>query len=360
MFEKETEESILKRMLEKVPKDIDKREGSIIYDALAPAALEMARMYSDMDSFLGYTFASPNMPEEFLDLRVGEEGLKRNKATYAIKKGLFYDEDNNLMDISLGSRFSIDKFNFKAIEKISQGVYKMESETVGINSNSITGTLIPIDYIEGLASAKLGELIIPGQEKESNEMLYARYIEHLNENPYGGNISDYRMKTKDIQGVGAVKIFPIWNGGGTVKVVFLDSNFNVPNEELVNKVQTTLDPVKNQGKGMGLAPVGHVVTVKGSDIEEVTIKATLSLRKGLTVGQVQGEVEDVINKYFLKLRNNWESSDNTIVRISQIESKILEIEGIVDIFNTTINGKEQNLTLGEEVVPLFKAVFLNA
>ena len=38
----ETYEQILQRMLARVPGDIDKREGSIIYDALAPAAVEIS------------------------------------------------------------------------------------------------------------------------------------------------------------------------------------------------------------------------------------------------------------------------------------------------------------------------------
>ena len=41
MYEEVTYESILERMLEKVPDNMDKREGSIIYDALAPAAVEL-------------------------------------------------------------------------------------------------------------------------------------------------------------------------------------------------------------------------------------------------------------------------------------------------------------------------------
>lgn len=359
MFENETEEAILNRMMDRVPNDLDKREGSIIYNALAPAAMEVARMYSDMDRFLIYTFASPDMPPAFLDLRVAEEGLKREPATYSIKKGYFYDQDNKLIDIPIGARFSIEDFNFKAIEKISTGIYKMQCENLGTSSNSIIGPLIPIEYVENLSIATLGELLIPGEEIESNESLYARYVEHLNEKPYGGNVADYKMKTKSIEGVGAVKVFPIWNGGGTVKVVFLDSSFNVPTPELIDKVQTIIDPVPNQGKGLGIAPVGHVVTVKSSTNIEVVIKATLSLKRGLTPGQVQSEVENVINEYLLKLRKEWQDNDTTIVRVSQIEARILDIEGIADIFHTSINDKEENLTLGPEEVPVVKAVVLS-
>ncbi|RXM69437.1 baseplate J/gp47 family protein [Clostridium tetani] len=359
MFEEQTEENILKRMMDRIPNDLDKREESIIYNALAPAAQEVARMYSDMDYFLQCTFASPDMPPELLDLRVGEEGLKRYQATYAIKKGYFYDNENNLVDIPLNSRFSIDDFNFKAAEKISTGIYKLKSETTGVESNSITGQLIPIEYIENLSIAKLGELLIPGENEEDNESLYARYIEHLNEKPFGGNVADYKIKTRSIDGVGAVKVEPIWNGGGTVKVVFLDSEYNIPTKELVDKVQTTLDPIQNQGKGLGLAPVGHVVTVKDAQGVDISINTNLVLNKDITIGQVQQDIENTIKEYLLNLRKQWHEEDNIIVRISQIEARILNIEGVADIYTTKINNKEENLSLGVEEVPILKEVVLS-
>ena len=42
MYEDMTYEHILQGMLNRVPDDIDKREGSVIYDALAPAAYFLA------------------------------------------------------------------------------------------------------------------------------------------------------------------------------------------------------------------------------------------------------------------------------------------------------------------------------
>ncbi|BDR86142.1 baseplate J/gp47 family protein [Clostridium tetani] len=359
MFEEHTEENILKRMLDRIHNDLDKREGSIIYNALTPAAQEMARMYSDMDYFLKCTFASPDMPPELLDLRIGEEGLKRYQTTYAIKKGYFYDNENNLVDIPLNSRFSIEDFNFKAVEKISTGIYKLKSETTGVESNSITGQLVPIEYIENLSIAKLGELLIPGESEEDNESLYARYIEHLNEKPFGGNVADYKIKTRSIDGVGAVKVEPIWDGGGTVKIVFLDSSYNAPTKELVDNVQTILDPVPNQGKGLGLAPVGHVVTVKYAQGVDISINTNLVLNKDITIGQVQQDIENTIKEYLLNLRKRWHEEDNIIVRISQIEARILNVEGIADLFNTSINGKKENLTIGPEEVPILKEVVLS-
>ncbi|KOC49998.1 baseplate J/gp47 family protein [Clostridium botulinum] len=360
MFEQQTEESILKNMLDRIPNNLDKREGSIIYNALAPAAQEVARMYSNMDFFIQCTFASPDMPDEYLDLRVAEEGLERKKSTYAIKKGYFHNEENNPVDVPIGSRFSIDDFKFKVVKKISTGVYELQSEFKGIDSNPISGQLIPIEYIENLSTARLGEVIIPGENKESNENLFNRYVEHINEKPFGGNVADYKIIIKSIEGVGTVKVFPVWNGGGTVKILFLDSSYTTPTNELLEKVQTILDPVQNKGKGLGLAPVGHVVTVNGAKQIEVSIQTKLILRKNITVGQVKEDIEKAIKEYLLKLRKEWHEEDNLIVRISQVEARILNVEGVSDIFDTCINAKKENLALTTEQIPILKEVVLNA
>lgn len=153
-------------------------------------------------------------------------------------------------------------------------------------------------------------------------------------------------------------MFPIWNGGGTVKIIFLDSDYSIPTTELIDKVQITLDPVQNQGKGFGIAPVGHVVTVLGAKDIDITIETNILLKRGLTIGQVQEDIKKIINEYLKQLRKQWHEDDNTIVRISQIEARILNVEGVADLFNTKINDKEENLTLGTEEVPMFKEVVL--
>ena len=57
MFENYTYEELLATMLSEVPTDVDKREGSIIFDTLSPAALELAKAYMGMDSVLNNAFA---------------------------------------------------------------------------------------------------------------------------------------------------------------------------------------------------------------------------------------------------------------------------------------------------------------
>ena len=97
-------EAILQRMLNKIPDTIDKREGSIIYDALAPASAELAQIYLELKNNIDLIFADTAV-EEYLDRLCNQIGIIRKESTPAIKQGIFYNADNELMDINMGSRF---------------------------------------------------------------------------------------------------------------------------------------------------------------------------------------------------------------------------------------------------------------
>lgn len=86
MYENITYEDILQRMLDRVPNNMDKREGSIIYDALAPAAIELQLMYIELDVIMNESFAD-TASREYLIKRASERGITPEPATNAILKG---------------------------------------------------------------------------------------------------------------------------------------------------------------------------------------------------------------------------------------------------------------------------------
>ena len=55
-----------------------------------------------------------------------------------------------------------------------------------------------------------------------------------------------------------------------------------------------------------------------------------------------------------RVAGTWATSDHLTVRISQIESRILSecSDMITDIADTQINGKEENLVLGADSIPV--------
>lgn len=344
MYEEITYELILRRMLDRVPNTVDKREGSMIYDALAPAAVELVQMYIEIDSILNESFAD-TASRDYLIRRAAERGITPAAATNAVLKGDFN------IDVPIGTRFSLGALNYVVVDKISDGVFRMRCETVGRIGNSQTGTLVPIDYVPGLTKAELTELLIPGEDEEDTEHLRQRYYNSLDSQAFGGNIQDYKEKINGLSGVGGVKIYPIWNGGGTVKAVIINSEYEMPSGDLVSTVQTNIDPEQNHGEGLGYAPIGHVVTVEGVTETTVNIATNITYQAGWTWEDVKPYAEPEIDKYFSELAQSWADSDALIVRISQIETRLLNVAGVVDISGTTIDGAEQNLVLGVDSIP---------
>ncbi|MEI7027910.1 baseplate J/gp47 family protein [Paenibacillus sp. y28] len=358
MYELQTYEALLKRMLERVPASVDKREGSIIYDALAPAALELAQMYVELDANLRLAFADTSSGE-WLSRRTEEFGVTRQAATKAKRKGSFYNQSGEWSDIPLNSRFAIQGVKYTAVEKIEPGQFVLECETAGTAGNQHFGTLLPVDYINGLSRAELGDVLVPGADEESDEALRARYFAAVNEQPFGGNIADYKREIGGIAGVGGVKIFPVWQGGGTVKCTLIASDWSAPAAALVDEVQAFMDPAPRHGEGLGLAPLGHQVTIAGVEGVAVDVTATLTLQNGTTLGQVQDAIHEVISDYMLSLRKAWPEEERLIVRISQIDARILTIAGVADVTNTLLNGAAANLELDGEQIPNPGAVVLH-
>lgn len=358
MYEDQTFEAIMQRMLDRVPNNVDKREGSIIWNALAPAAAELAQMYVELDIIMRLAFADTSSGE-YLTRRAAEIGVERKPATKAKRKGFFYDGNDALMDVPIGSRFMIDDLTFVVIEQISTGEFVLECETAGTIGNSPSGTMLPIEYIDGLARAELTDIIEHGVDEEDDESLRQRYFDNLRGQAFGGNIADYKQKTLAISGVGAVKVYPVWNGPGTVRLVILNSNYEPAAIGLVDSVQEIMDPPP-KGEGYGIAPIGHTVTVESASGVAINVETTLLLDDGYTSENILPAVIAKIDEYLYELRKGWQETNEIIVRVALIDARVLDVPGVLDISNTTINGNPSNLTLASDEVPILGTVTINA
>lgn len=355
MYEDMTFENIMDRCLDRVSSSIDKREGSVVYDAIAPAAAELAIMYIELAYLMDRAFPDTESGDD-LTKKVRERSIFRTPATAAIRKGYFEDGNGAAMDVPIGTRFSGDNLNYTVTEKIATGQFRLLCETPGAAGNQYQGNLFPIDYVEGLGAARLADILINGEDEESDDALRARYFESLKSQAFGGNIADYKNKVELLPGVGAVKVFPVWNGGGTVKIVLVDSEWGVPSSELVKQVQEAIDPVNTQGTGVGLAPIGHVVTVAGVTGSKIDVSFNLTFEGGASWTSTQDAVKAAIQSYFDSLARTWADTENLIVRVSQIETKVLNVDGVIDITGTKINQGTANISLGGEAIPVLGAV----
>lgn len=403
MYEAQTYESILARMLQKalsINSNLDTREGSLVWYGDAPAAVELQNLYIALDTVLNETFAD-TATRPYLILRAAERGLSPQPASPAILQMAITP---TTLFLPLNTRFSIGELNYYVSADRGSGNYELTCETAGEAGNNYTGTVIPIEYVDGLETCKITSVLVPGEDEEDTELFRQRYLNSLNAQAFGGNQIDYIEKVNAIPGVGGVKVYRAWNGdlkpanmippkeaeawieglsgvpepvkfwldtvyaaaknnmftvGGTVKLVVINSTFTVPSPTLVEQVQTAVDPLQNAGEGVGIAPIGHVVRVEGVQEETVDLGFSLYYQRGWSWEDVSGYVTEAINGYFLELAQSWADQDEAlVVRISQIESRLLGITGILDIANTTINEKAANHTLALDHIPVLGSLAL--
>ena len=397
MYENQTHGVILQRMLDRVSKKLDKREGSLIWDTHSPAALELQYLYIELDRMIREGYGD-TASREYLIKRCAERGIAPYPASCAVLRGEFTPAD---VDVT-GRRFNIGELNYTVLEKISDGAYTVQCETAGALGNRFLGAMIPIDHIYGLAAAELTELLIPGEDEEDTEALRQRYFDSFDERAFGGNVRDYTEKTCALPGVGAVKVTRAWNGdiapasmipgervkawyesvlgeltddvshwltsvytaasqkkltvGGAVLLTVLSSEFDIAGDTLVRAVQEAIDPPENAGEGYGLAPIGHVVTVRSAQAVTVNIRTRLTFAEGHSWFNMRERIGGAIEEYLLELRRAWAKEDRLYVRISQIETRLLSLGGLVDVENTEINGKGENLALGMYEIPVLGGV----
>lgn len=358
--------TILNRLLDNVSNTLDKRQGSIIYDALAPAAMELAQCYSTIEIYYEQTYLKTTTGEN-LDNRVADYGITRNPATQAIRIIEVYNNDDELYDIEIGSRFSIPAdyggYNFTITEQIETGRYKGLCETAGTVGNEYIGVLLPLYNIQGLGRAEIVGTFQAAEDIEDDESLRKRAINKLNNDAFGGNQADYKRYLESIDGVGGAKIFPVWNGGGTVKISFINSDRTIPSDEFVTEVQDLIDPIPNHAEGVGLAPIGHTVTVVKPTAINIDIKATIELLPDFEISQLEEEITEKINDYITEIQNNWENSSSITIYISRIIANILSVYGVNNVSLVKINENANDLVLQEnsttQEYPILNEVILD-
>lgn len=343
-------EQILKRLLEQVDDTLDKRQGSIIFDALAPAAMELAQCYASLEIYKEQTYLKTATGEN-LDNRVADYAIYRNPATNAIRIITVVDTNNEPLDIELGSKFTIPVeyggYNYIITERIEVGKFKARCETVGSIGNDYLGVLLPLYNINGLGKAEIVGTFQPGEDIETDEDLRKRAINAINKNAFGGNQADYRRYMQEIEGVGQVKIFPVWNGGGTVKLSFVNSDNSIPSDEFVDEVQTEIDPIVNSGEGIGLAPIGHHVTVTKPVKYKINIDVYVDVNANYSLSNVQDEIIKRINDYILEVQNSWQDSEILTIYLSKVIAYSLLVTGIDNVARVIINDEQADLQLEE-------------
>lgn len=335
MYEKMTYESILQKMLNMVSDDVDKREGSIIYDALAPAAYFLADQFFQLDNFVDLLLPDTALGE-YLDRAVGGYGITRKEASAAIRKV------TTSASVPIGSRWSIEGLVYRITDQTAENEYEAECETAGKIGNTYSGPLEALTAVNGV-TAELTDIITDGTDKETDEALRERFFEKVQQPATTGNAYQYRQWAMEVPGVGDAKVFPLDSGPGTVGILIVDSEYKI-NSSLESVVSEHIETVR---------PIGTSVTVSSPVANTIAVSAKVLLDGTKTREEVLAAFKVNLEGYFKAI-----TFKEYRVSYAKVGSLLLSTEGAQDYDGLTLKGTSGNITIGEKEIPVMGAVNL--
>lgn len=361
----QTEEAILQRMLGRIPADVDRSEGSYIWDSLAPAAYELFLSAGQAREVLRRGFASTTFGI-YLDLRCEEHGIVRRpavKATGQVKllgaAGMVVPAGTRVATAadpvtnSPSVEFELIGEAGVTLDSQGQGMANVAAVEAGTLGNVPAGAIgVLVTSVPGITGVSNESGTSGGSDVETDESLLERYLLKVRSPGTSGNKSDYVQWAMQVEGVGGAQVQPLWNGPGTVKLFVLGMDKRAPASAVVAAVQSYIAP--NTGQGEGKAPIGASVTVAAATEVPIHVSARLTLKSGATIEEASSGIHAALRDYLKQL-----AFTDTVVRYSRIIGILLDVPSIVDFADLKVNNGVGNVTMRLGEVGVVGAVSVN-
>lgn len=326
MYTDRDKDQILSDMLESVQEDVDKREGSVVYDMLAPPSEEFEILQHVLEAVSENGFID-TAQMEYVDLRAMEYGEYRKPAERA--KGWLLISDKIGREINIdtvvmtehdGEPIALQIVEYNVVPESGEVTVQAVAVEPGDNGN--------IPAYSDMTCVDLPEAIITnpiefsgGVDRESDEELKSRVLLKVRKPITSGNIYHYELWARQISGISQARVTPLWDGPGMVKVTVINSEGRAPTEEQVLAVAEHIEEER---------PIGANVTVVAIKEVPIDVTATLVLEGGLLPEDIQEAIEQSIAEYL--------SDAGTEIRYSQISRAILRTEGVKDYDDVQIGA----------------------
>lgn len=343
-----TYEEILQGVLDRIPEGYDTREGSVLWESVAPLCAEIAQMeltaeWMQSEAYIGTASG------EYLDRIAKDYGFTRELAVPVTVKAEIIGgnpvEGNKFSSVGLE-----DEIIYQVDSKSDDTTYYLTATEYNPQSNYYVGDLAMIDFINDLKSARITEIIIPQKETETDSEFRERIQNNLIAESTDGNKQQYEKWLSEYDGVGKSKVTPLWDGVNTVKCTILNELNTPASPELIEEVQNYLDPGKT-GLGEGKAPIGAVVTVDTSSELTVNVETTVVFIEG---HESAPTLKDEIKAYFGEL-----ALVNNNVSYLTLASVITYNKNIDTVTELKINGNAADLPIPSGSVPVLGTLKLN-
>lgn len=338
MFQNKTYQSIKDDMLNNCNLDIAKNEGSILNDIFSASALNHAAFYTILEKIFNIAFIVDSYDDN-IDKRIKDFGITRKEGKQAVGKVKVFGNIGSVIEsgeilIANGNRYEVlDNQNGEIQSEEGIELY-IRSIEVGANQNITTSTTFNLEVFkdEIKSIVNIGN-IEGGLDVESDEDFIKRFFYIQTHKGTSGNVDDYINWSLEVEGVKNVRVLPLWNGNGSVKVIVMsDDNRNV-DTSIVEAVRNYIETKR---------PIGALVTVVTPTVLEINISAVLELDKGIDLDIIKADLKNSINKYLSESINE--------VTYTKIAGIISNTYGVIDYKELTINSGTSNIKLRDEQV----------
>ena len=337
-------DAIRDAMLDDTSDEYDKSEGSIIYDVHAATAPEIYNLGVQIGDILGKRFLDSAAGDD-LDRATTEFGVDRKSAEYAT--GTVTLTGTPDVTVSAGALVASGAAKFMTQNDVTIGSggtvdVGVVCTTAGIVGNVGTGSITKFPVtISGVTAVTNTAATSGGYDEETDSVLRERTYSKIRTPGTSGNANDYRNWALSVDGVGGAKVVPIWNGGGTVKVVIVDSNGAVADAGLITDVSDYIETVR---------PVGALVTVVSATTVDIDVVANITISSDYDSTEVNAAIVAAITAYLQTFRLS-----GAEVSYAKIGAIILGVDGVEDYTGLTVNTGTVNIVIGATEVPVMGA-----
>ena len=366
LFESESPEVILERVLGRMETDLQTREGSWAYDQAAPLATEIWRAMMTLDELVEAFYVNERSGP-YLDAHARLFALSRREGAAACAGIEFFGRDGT--DIPRDTAFFTEDGREYRLQSslpvtIQGGRAKgvLTAVAVGGRYNTGPGEIVRImRTIPGLERFEV-EAAAGGADPEADAALFARLDEKRKRPPTSGNEAHYREWALSVDGVGEARVVRCWAGPGTVKVVIAGYDHKPVDGAIVTACAAYIETQRTAGAS---------VTVVSAKAVPVDVAARVILTSAASRAAVESAFTALLDGYLTRTafagsaaaalldgRLTPAAAASSTVYAHRVEALLMSVEGVVDYSGLTINGKPENLVLDMDSVPVVGEVSL--
>ena len=339
-------DTLHKEMLDALPDDLDKTEGSFAWDFTIPTALRTA-MFAEQPLLNAIRCIFPMFAfGEFLDYHAQARGMSRKPAVKA--SGYVQVIAKAGTEIPVGTVFSTiadDNTEYVEFVSVESGTIESDTEAVtlaveavkagavgNVSAHSVTmlGT-----KINGVSSVDNAEAITGGTDEEDDESLQERIVEFdgTRSVSFVGSVSDYKRWAMEVPGVGSATVIPAQDDSGLVTIILTDSNGDPANEQLREAVYNHIQSPDDEDAR--LSNVNALLSVVAPETLDITISATVELVQAGTLATVKAAFITNLKQYLATCEGE--------VKYTRVGRVLSATDGVNDYSNLLINGAESNI-----------------